>query len=292
MTVVKRKPVGRPKKRVSTREPKTIIKRKPAASRKPAAAKPKVDREAAAKAKLAEDHKLQTEVVALMKKGATIPEVAEKLDIPRARAKRLWLTGSVKATDRIVGTDAEVGKVIAKLRDVEGVPWPQIRARTGLGGAKIRHLYEEATNKSWKESGLKKEAKPKAPAKRTAKAPVSKTERRTARAERVKKIGAKKTTSAGRPKGPRARRERNKQLLTDVIWNLDVMDLESMKDALEERTIDISRTVNDRPMKPISHKVLKVKSVTPHDREGKVIEYVDEDQRVRFCAAKEITNLR
>jgi len=267
------------KKRVSTREPKTIIKRKKVKG-KGKVGRPKktsaVKKEATAK--LADDSKFQADVKALMKKhGDDFDKIAKLLKAPRAKVKRAYLATQVKPGDRVVGTDAEVGKAIVKMRDTEGLTWPEIRVRAGVSGVKARELYAKAGGKG------ERPAKEKAPKKKLTKK------------EKADRLAAKKEArakKAGRPKGARARRDERKKLLVDVIWNLDVMDKKKIADVLEDRTISIAREINGHALRAVSFKVRAIKSVKPHDREGKLIEFVDTNHQTRFVAAREIAEIK
>lgn len=93
-------------------------------------------------------------VVALYEELGDFGKVGEKLGMSARKCRRLYALTTLKPSDRIAGTDAEVGKAIVRLRDEEGAPWaPDFWARTGLGIARMRKLYEEASGKSWKDSG-------------------------------------------------------------------------------------------------------------------------------------------
>jgi hypothetical protein len=281
--VVKRKPKAvaekeapvRKRKRKSTAEPKTIIKRsKKATARKKRGAAEK-------------------ETVARGRKRKAISE-----DAPKKKA--------VKAD--ITGTDAKVGKQIVKLRD-SGESWPKIRARTGLSGKRVRDLYEETSGKP----------DPRARGPRTAKSKKSAAKgngrrRRTRETENGEKPAVKKTAARGRKKrtakskaaakaggrrsasGRRASRRNpmklaNRKLLDEVIHDLDTKG-KAVAEALNGRTIDVGRTIEGRPMKTTSHRVVKVKTVKKSDREGRVIGFIDENQQSRFVASREIVALR
>lgn len=138
-----RKPVARkPAPRKSTA--------KPTAAKKPTARKKGSGRGKVLKRFEEEGPK----VVALYEELGDFGKVGEKLGMSARKCRRLYALTTLKPGDRIVGSDAEVGKAIARLRDGEGLPWaPDLWARTGLGIAKMRKLYEEASGKSWKDSG-------------------------------------------------------------------------------------------------------------------------------------------
>jgi hypothetical protein len=129
----------------------------------------------------------------LLDGGLDLRKAARKMGMSIGKAIRLNAWVNVKPSERITGTDKEVGKEIARLRDVEGVPWsPEIWARSGLGLTRMHELYEAASGKGWKESGIKKAPKPKAAAK-PKKAPKPK-----AAAKRTTKKEAPKAEVGGR----------------------------------------------------------------------------------------------
>lgn len=295
-SAVKKKPTAvKKKKRVSRAEPKSIIKRKKSATKKPAkkAAAKKIDKEAKKKAKLAEQHELSSKAAKMAKAGKKPDVIAKKLGISKAKVRHFLNAASVKSKDRLVGTNAEIGAKIAKLRDEEGLPWPKVRARTdGLSGGAIRRLYEEATGKDWHDSGLKKKAE-----KKTKTAKGKKKVAATKKTKKVKKsLSAAKAEAdqakasgkkAGRPKGRKARREEAARVLRDVIWDTDTK-LSGLKKAIEGRTITIER----EGLRPVDLVVKTVKDFKLHDREGKVMELVDSNMKARFISTREITALK
>jgi hypothetical protein len=304
-TVARKKPVA--KKRVSTREPTRIIKRKKPSARKSTAraqrAKSVAKREDKVKAKLADDSALSAKAVAMSKRGKTPAEIAEKLGVSQAKVKRYVNASDVKPKDRIVGTPAEIGAKIVKLRDEEGVPWPTIRARTGLSGGAIRKLYEEASGYDWRDSGPIKEdapAKKKATAKKAGRVKAGTKTDRTKKVRKVRKT--RKSTSdalteandakskakrAGRPKGPRARREEGAKLLRDVVWDSD-SSVADLNKALSGKTITIER----EGLRSQEVKVEKVKDSKVSDRMGKVIEFTSDGVKTRFVATREIAAIK
>lgn len=323
--VTRKAPAKRTARKVTAREPKRIINRKGTASKRTAAKK-----QATAKKQTATDAKVQRganeqkqaeQVKKLVDNGTPIREAAEKVGISVSMAKRLNNKASVGANERIVGSDAEVGKKIAALRDKEGVPWPIIRARTGMSPKQIRSLYEAATGKSWKESGTgqrgggSKTAAKKATTKTTAKragrggrakstakpsgktAARSKATGKTQAAPRGRRAKAKSSAQPAAQPAGRTKRERraqqdveNKKVL-EAIWNLDT-DEAKIPALLEGKTITVEFNINGNHVKPREYTVVKVKDVGYSDRSGRAIHYLDENHQNRATSTREITAVR
>jgi hypothetical protein len=73
-----------------------------------------------------------------------LPEAAKKLGIAVGKAERLLARASLKSSELVTGTEAEIAKAIVRLHEEDGLPFvPDIWARVpGLSGAKIKELYE------------------------------------------------------------------------------------------------------------------------------------------------------
>lgn len=289
-------------RRKSTAAPKRIINRKKSAAKRGAAKKSTASkREGSAKKILERYNEEGARVVELIdKKGMAIGDAAKKLKMSKGKAIRLYARATVNPRQRVVGTDAEVGKAIVKMRDSEGLKWmPDIWARTGLRPAKAKALYKAAGGKGAtsngagaKKAGMKKATAKAARAKATASGRKSAAK---AMADATQRAGRKRKAAKGkaggaRPKGRKARREASKALLNEVIWNNDTSEKE-VSEALTGRTIEVTREINGRSMKPLKHRIKSVKEVTVHDQHGRVIEFIDEDGQDRFVSAREITAL-
>lgn len=285
-----KKPVGR--RRKSTAEPKRIIKRKAPASKKTTASD-RPSREDRVKEKLALQNEQMTRVKEFTDAGMKLEKAAAKVGVSLPLARRLLNKSTVKPGEKVVGTDREVGKAIAKLRK-EGVPWPTIRARTGMSGAKIRSLYEQTTGESASQ-GRTAKPKPTAKATRSKKTGTAKRKAKaTARAPRTRKAKAaasEDTGSSGMPKGRRAQRTFNAKLLSEVVWNLDTK-VADLKAAIAGKMIEVSRSIEGRPLHPTEHAVVTVVKVQDHDREGRVISFIDENRQTRYVSTREITGLK
>jgi hypothetical protein len=306
--VARKAPAKRTARKVTAREPKRIIKRKKstakakatAAKKQTAATSSKVER-GATEAKQAE------QVKKLVDGGASIAEAAKKVGIATGLAKRLFNKAAVSPKDRIVGSDKEVGKKIAVLRDKENVPWPLIRARTGMSPKQMRDLYEDATGKSWRDSGsassngtakAKSATKAKTTAKRTttkAKATNGKT-KAAARGRRAKSKSTAKAESTKAPVGQtkreqRSRRNAENEKVLDALHDLDT-DNELIPEMLEGKTITVTFDINGNKQKPREYQVTKVKDVGMSDREGRIVHYLDENKQNRVSSTREITAVK
>jgi hypothetical protein len=130
---------------------------------------------------------LKERIVELRDGGSKWEEISTEVGIAANRAMFLYMQAGVKPKDRIKGKDDdELGDAIANARDVDKLSWGQIMARSGLGEARCRSLYEKATGKSTKGNRIGKggrypagvtppeRATPKAKAKAEPKAPAAK----------------------------------------------------------------------------------------------------------------------
>jgi len=76
-------------------------------------------------------------------------EIAGQLGVSVGKALLAYEFGKVKPKDRVSWTtDAQGGKLVAAMRDKEGLSWGRIQARTGQGEQYLRRLYEEHTGSS------------------------------------------------------------------------------------------------------------------------------------------------
>lgn len=299
------------RKKVTTREPKRIINRKKSTAKKRTAKAPV--KKSASERKVergANEAKQAEQVKKLVDGGMKIGEAAKKVGIAAGLAKRLFNKASVSTKDRIVGTEKEVGKKIAALRDKENVPWPVIRARTGMGPKQMRDLYEQTTGKHWRESGPAKSTKRgpagksatksagsrrKATSKRSAKAKT--TTKAAARGRRSKaKAKAAKPTTQKSPAGETKREQRTRRIaenekVLDALHDLDT-DNDTIPEMLEGKTIVVTFDINGNKHKPREYTVTKVKDVSFSDREGRIVHYLDENKQNRVTSTREITAVK
>ena len=283
-------------RRKSTAAPKRIINRKKGTARKGTARKAKAA--GAGGQKMLERYNQQGSQLAELvdKQGLSVSDAAAKMKISKGKATRLYARAKVKPSQRVVGTDAEVGKAIVKMVDQDGLKWtPDVWARTGLRPVKAKALYKAAGGKGTTGRAAANGTRKKSTAKRTAKGGAAR--RAKATAGRSKKTTAtkkaatpKRAARAGRPKGRRAQREEARELLHDVIWPNDSKQADVVR-ALEGRTIEVSREINGHPMKPTDHKVVSVADIKMTDK-GRIVEYTDEKQQHRFVQVREITALK
>jgi hypothetical protein len=296
------------RKKVTAREPKRIINRKKSTAKSKAKAPAKKQTAAASKVERgATEAKHAEQVKKLVDGGASIAEAAKKVGIATGLAKRLYNKAAVNPKDRIVGSDKEVAKKIAVLRDKENVPWPVIRARTGMSPKQMRDLYEDATGKSWRDSGAaastngKPKAKSAAKAKTTAKRTTTKAKangktKAAPRARRAKSKSTAKAESAQAPVGQtkreqRSRRNAENEKVLDALHDLDT-DNDTIPAMLEGKTITVTFDINGNKQKPREYQVTKVKDVGMSDREGRIVHYLDENKQNRVTSTREITAVK
>lgn len=289
-TTVRRKKASGTRRK-STAEPKRIINRKKRPVRKTAGARPKAADRAAAKEKsevqtLAAENRAGAQVAALIKKGTprreAVTSVMEKTGLPRARVRRGYDKTLVEPNERIVGSDATVAKKIVAAHKA-GASIPQLRVRSGLSPAQIKQIIgENSTDRPQKKTVAKKSAAKKPTAKKS-----------TARAKRSRKAApasAETADASGRSQGRRGRRANLKKML-DEVWDLDT-SAERITEILDGRTIEVTREFQTRKLRPTVHTVNSIKTVKLHDREGRVIEFADENHKSRFVSSREITALK
>lgn len=302
-------PKVRRTRRKSTAEPKRIINRKKRTAKKATTAR---ERKAQSKKqKTTVTSALGNKVARLKKKGYSFPEAAAELGVTPREARQSFRMVNTSGASRIVGTEKEIAKRVKAAR-AEGVSWPDLRARTGLSGRALREMAGEVTPN--KKKGAKKTSAKKTSAKKTSartrrsiEAPEDTAPRKVRRSKKVAGAKAsartrrsKKTATAkkvkaedasGIPKGRRARRVRLNEVLKELVWPLDT-DNDEVKQAVEGHKIIVTRNFQGREVKPTEHTIVKVKSVTLHDTEGRVIEFIDENKQVRFVSSREITTLK
>lgn len=307
-----------PKKRkLTTREPKRILKRKPARKKTAAAKKTAAKKTASAKSatrstavdRKAEDLKMTEKLKSYQDKGLSLKDASDKLGIRPAKARRLLQVSGVRPKDKIVGTDKDVAAKIKKARDDEGVSWGVLRARTGMTTRKVKAMYASAGGKSTgaKRTASKTAAKPTtrkaktntrttAKAKSTTKA-ASKT-KATARAPRTRKTKATKevaTTAESSGLTSRQRRRASKNAESkkrlNTLWDLDSTD-KQVTAAIEGQTLVVTRNMNGHAIAPTEHTVGTIKEIGISNREGRVIHFLDENLQNRVVTAREVTDLK
>lgn len=105
-------------------------------------------------------------------------DIADQTKMTAGKAILLYKVAKLKKSELITGTDAEIAKTIARLRDKEKLSEGDLMARTGFAPSKLHSFYEAATGRSWNDSHIgkggrvkgaapkaKKESAPKAKAK-------------------------------------------------------------------------------------------------------------------------------
>lgn len=80
-------------------------------------------------------------------KGWSATAAAVKLTV--GKALLLYKTAKLTASEKITGTDAEVGKVVVRLREKEKMSEGDLMARTGFAPGRLHAVYEAASNKPW-----------------------------------------------------------------------------------------------------------------------------------------------
>lgn len=65
------------------------------------------------------------------------------------KALLLYKTAKLTPKEKITGTDAEVGKAIARLREKDKMSEGDLMARTGFAPGRLHALYEAATGRAW-----------------------------------------------------------------------------------------------------------------------------------------------
>lgn len=286
------------KKRKSTAEPKSLIKHKKqgkATAKKKATTKKaeKSVKKDVAVSRIEKGNADADQLVKLVGKGMSIEEAAEEIGTGLRRAKRLYANATMKPSQKIVGTPKEVGKQIVQLHD-EGVGWLELRVRTGMNPRQLREAYEAAGGKNVGRRGRPPKAKDeKAPKGKKEKAKAGGAPKKAARAKKSKKAkaaGPKEKSSSKRSEGRRTRRTRLREVLKEIVWNLDT-EAEQVIEVLEGRHIEVSRSFQGRQIKPVVYEVHKVKDIQVHDQEGRLIEFVDQNMQTRFVSSREITAL-
>lgn len=98
--------------------------------------------------KQAANLELGKQIKELRDEGKSWAEISEETGIGQGKAMLLHMYASVAPKDRIKGaSDEELAEKIVEARN-NGLSWGQIMARTGLGEAKCRKLFEEASGET------------------------------------------------------------------------------------------------------------------------------------------------
>lgn len=309
--VARKAPAKRTARKVTAKEPKRIINRKKSTAKKRTAKSPaKKSANERQVERGANEAKQAEQVKKLVDGGMKLGEAAKKVGITAGLAKRLYNKANVSGKDRIVGNDKEVGKKIAALRDKEDVPWPVIRARTGMGPKQMRDLYEQTTGKHWRESGPAKSngkaktkttardtaAKSKATSKRTTVKAKANGKPAAARGRRAKPKSTAKATVTKQPAGQTKREQRSRRnaenvKVLDALHDLDT-DNKLIPAMLEGKTITVTFDINGNKQKPREYQITKVKDVGFSDREGRIVHYLDENKQNRVTSTREITAVK
>src|SRR3954463_14167016 len=122
---------------------KNAVMPKAKAAAKKTTAKPKPKQESG-RAKVDERFAKQgAELQALLGK-MSLPEAAKKLGMSTGKAQRLLARSSLKPSDLVTRTEADIAKAIVRLHEEDDLPFvPDIWARVpGLSGTRIKELYE------------------------------------------------------------------------------------------------------------------------------------------------------
>lgn len=73
-------------------------------------------------------------------------DISEEMGIGQGRCMFLYMQANVKPSDRIkFDDDDDLAKQVVKLREKELLSWGMISARSGVGEAKLKRLFEEAS---------------------------------------------------------------------------------------------------------------------------------------------------
>jgi hypothetical protein len=166
---------------------------------KKAAAKPVAKKTAAAPSDRTD--KMIEKISSMRAKGLKWREISDEISMPIGKAILLFEMGKVKKSDRITGTDSEIGKAIVRAREVDKLSWGRIMARTGMGQQACKNLYEKYSKDPAKGARIGKGgrypggATPAKPAATKAtKAPAVKAKAKAAPAAKVKPTKAAKVT--------------------------------------------------------------------------------------------------
>lgn len=226
--------------------------------------------------------------VALAKKVAKMrdndqswADIAAELEISAGKAMLLNMYARVDDDDRITGNETQIAKAVVKERKA-GYSWGALMARTGMGEARLRKMYEEQTGESTKGNRIGKggrypgdvnpndEGSP-PPAKKAASKKAAATATKAAPAKKATKA-AKAGKAQGAEKPPPVSENPNHPM---VDWSLD-----QIKARLDGRTIKVARE-NDR-IEDI--KVVKVKKKS---KDG-VLDLIDDTGKTRSILAVQI----
>lgn len=208
------------------------------------------------------DMKLANRIAKMRDAGTSFTDIAAELEMTPGKAQLLNMFARVEDADRITGTPAQIAKKVVKERDA-GYSWGALCARTGIGEARLRTMYEEETGNSTKGNRIGKggrypgdvnpneNGRAAAPAKKVV---ASKKAAAPAKATSAKKGVAKK--AAGKAAGGEENVNAGGHPLVD-------MPLTALKQRLEGRKIRVRREGN-------KEEVIEVKKINKKTRDGEV----------------------
>lgn len=85
-------------------------------------------------------------------KGLVWSEIGEKLKMPSQKAQMAYFFAVVPKSEKVSGTEAEIGKAIVRMRDKEGKSATEVCARVGLTLSSVIALYDRNGGTGWKEN--------------------------------------------------------------------------------------------------------------------------------------------
>lgn len=201
------------------------------------------------------DPKLARKVAKMRDEGTSFTDIADELEISSGKAQLLNMYARVDEDDRITGTETQVAKQVVKQRDA-GYSWGALMARTGIGEARLRKMYEEQTGTSTKGNRIGKGGRyPAGEGPAPAKAVPAKKAAKT----------TKKAVKAGKAEGAEDQ-PRSDHPLAD-------MSLVQLKKRLEGRTIKVNRS-NGKV------EAIKVRRITKKSKDGELF-FSDNDGKAR-----------
>lgn len=207
------------------------------------------------------------------------PELSKKLGLAPGRIQMRIVQGSLKPSDKLYLQDLseeELGKKLVDLRDRKGLKWRfDIWARTLMTEEKARTAYEKAGGKDWgvaHRAATKNGAAKKTAAKKTA-APRA---RRTAKKTAARSGGGSRSKRAG--------------LLNEV--HASETSEERLAEILEGRSVTVEVELTEGNVNTNVYHVATLRKFSASEGNGRVMEFYDEDHKMRAVALSSVVGVR
>lgn len=188
------------------------------------------------------EESLEDQIVRMRNDGSDWATISETTGIGQGKAALIYMQQTVDPSDRITArNDDEMAKKVVKARG-DGLSWGLIMARTGLGEARLRSLFEAASGEAALGNRIGKGGR--YPGNGNGSAPAA--------SAPAKKAGAKKAAAPAKDAGKKAAAPAAKNALGD-------MTLAQLKARLDGQTMTVIHSRDGRQEKIAVTSVMRTK---------------------------------